>query len=272
MTVEAMLSPRQEATPLVSDLELESAILKGVASHRPVGQHKHILVIALQAQVHEQTGIWVPIDTLWGHLGGLYDLDALDSMSSSAPSLPDSPVALSPLQRPKRRRPRRGSASSGSSLSSPSPSPPPGPSRSARVIDSGHFARSFELPLGRAPDAGGSGSSSTRERRKSTPGPGPGAVRRDTDSAATSDDDEPDDWSALVYPRAIGGDEDEAAWEAGVAAQMERTEKKAGGSRRASGQGQDSGDEKRRRKGKKGKRGRGDSESEDERPAGRQRR
>ncbi|KAL1412604.1 hypothetical protein Q8F55_000351 [Vanrija albida] len=263
-----MLSPRHEATPLVSDLELESAILKGVASHRPVGQHKHILVIALQAQVHEQTGIWVPIETLWGHLGGLYDLEALDGMSSSTPSLPSTPVALSPLQRPKRRRPRRGSASSGSSLSSPSPSPPPGPSRSARVIDSGHFARAFELPLGRA-------ASAPRERRKSTPG----GVR--TDSAATSDDED-DDWSALVYPRALG-DEDTEAWDAAVRSQLARTGpergKSASASRRSS-----SGDDtpKKKRRGKKGKRGR-ESESEDEvgaardwaddqRPAGRQRR
>lgn len=75
----------------------ESAILKGVASHRPgqlrrcallrervltcaVGRHKHILIISLQSQVHEQTGVWVPIARLWDTLGELYNLDALDQM------------------------------------------------------------------------------------------------------------------------------------------------------------------------------------------------
>lgn len=39
-------------------------------------------MIALQADVHRQTGIWVSTASLWDALHGLYDLDALDAMVS----------------------------------------------------------------------------------------------------------------------------------------------------------------------------------------------
>lgn len=61
-----------------------------------VGRHKHILIISLQTQVHEQTGVWVPITRLWDTLGDLYNLDALDNMVCS--SIP--PPLLSPRRPP----------------------------------------------------------------------------------------------------------------------------------------------------------------------------
>lgn len=45
-----------------------------------VGQHRHLLMIQLQAQVHQRTGVWIMISDLWDRIGGLFDLDQLDHM------------------------------------------------------------------------------------------------------------------------------------------------------------------------------------------------
>lgn len=182
----------------MSELELESAILKGVSSHRPIGSHRHVLMIALQADVHRQTGIWVSTETLWESLAELYDLEVLDAMSSSPPSLPPSPNALSPIPDPRRRRPR---ARSGSPLSSPSPSPAHTSSRSAQIIDSRHFASVFELPVGCVPSM--------------TPDP-----------SVTPEGNELD-FASLLYARACAPGEEEEGWDEAVRKQLEASQEAA---------------------------------------------
>ncbi|TXT06257.1 uncharacterized protein COLE_05588 [Cutaneotrichosporon oleaginosum] len=147
-------------------------------------------MIALQADVHRQTGIWVSSATLWDALAQFYDLEALDAVSSSTPSLPPSPDPLSPIPHPTRRRPR---ARTDSPLSSPSPSPALPPSRSAQVIDSPHFASAFELPIRR--------------------------VSMTPDTSASPEEPDELDFSSLLYARAQG--KDEKGWDAAVRKQLE---------------------------------------------------
>jgi predicted Rossmann-fold nucleotide-binding protein len=41
-------------------------------------------MISLQADVHEETGVWVPVDNIWAQLRKMYDLEALDGMVSGS--------------------------------------------------------------------------------------------------------------------------------------------------------------------------------------------
>ncbi|WWC73865.1 uncharacterized protein I206_107837 [Kwoniella pini CBS 10737] len=84
--------------PSISELEMEAALLRSVIDIRPIGRHRHLLIIQLQSSMHKRTGIWISIEELWNRLTGLYDLEILDDMSSgSSISLPSSPNILSPL-------------------------------------------------------------------------------------------------------------------------------------------------------------------------------
>ncbi|BEI88789.1 uncharacterized protein CcaverHIS019_0201510 [Cutaneotrichosporon cavernicola] len=198
MSTLSSLEEKGNGGPVVSELELESAILKGVSSHRPIGRHRHVLMIALQADVHRQTGIWVSTETLWEALAELYDLEVLDAMTSSPSSIPPSPDPLSPIPNPRRRRPR---APSDSPLSSPSPSPALPPSRSAQIINSRHFASVFELPIGRMP-----------------------SMTPDTPVSPEAPADELD-FASLLYARAKGSEEE--GWDEAVRKQLDALEEAA---------------------------------------------
>ncbi|KAK4689857.1 hypothetical protein P7C73_g233, partial [Tremellales sp. Uapishka_1] len=125
-------SPEQaSATPTVTELELESALLRSIPEARPIGRHKHLIILKLQTELHRRTGLWIASDSLWDRLDDLYDLNALDDLSSNSEiSLPSSPRELSPLV-------RTGSLSP----------PPEAVGTSAAVINSMHFKRCFALPV-----------------------------------------------------------------------------------------------------------------------------
>ncbi|EJT48389.1 hypothetical protein A1Q1_02672 [Trichosporon asahii var. asahii CBS 2479] len=194
---------QHEATPVVSDLELIEAkdalrqmmsgfgltlCARGLRKDRGMfTQARH----TDQTQVHEQTGVWVPITRLWDTLGDLYNLDALDNMSSSTPSLPSSPDQLSPIPL-RHRRPKRSASLSSLSSSPPSPTDGPSESKSAKVINSAHFGRAFELP----------------------------PLRRDSGDEGEGPDSDDLEWHDLLYSRATGGDENEDEWKERIERQM----------------------------------------------------
>lgn len=59
-------------------------------THPLVGQHRHVLMIQLQAELYKRTKVWMPFEDLWDKVGEMFDLDRLDNMvclsSTSVPS------------------------------------------------------------------------------------------------------------------------------------------------------------------------------------------
>lgn len=52
------------------------------ADSHPVGQHKHILMIQLQAELQRRTGVWLPSVDLWDRIGEIFDIPRLESLVS----------------------------------------------------------------------------------------------------------------------------------------------------------------------------------------------
>ncbi|GFZ49872.1 hypothetical protein JCM24511_07275 [Saitozyma sp. JCM 24511] len=93
-------SPREQSastgtgtTDHLSELDLEVALLRSIPDARPIGRHKHLLVIQLQEEIHRRTGLWMEIPDLWERLGELYDLETLDDMTSQAAKVSQAKVS-----------------------------------------------------------------------------------------------------------------------------------------------------------------------------------
>ncbi|ORY34579.1 hypothetical protein BCR39DRAFT_513465 [Naematelia encephala] len=171
------------SAPLATELDVELALLKSLPEARPVGRNKHFGIIQLQATIHRRTGVLLDVSDLWSRLDDLFDMDALNDMaSSSTVSIPASPEPLSPLIRPRHSR-------STTSLSSISSSGHGGKeSRSAKVIDSRHFASTFEIPYLRGEE-------------------------RDASVSVTKESEESDQvWPGIIYPRAESGVQEDPTW------------------------------------------------------------
>ncbi|WVQ84832.1 hypothetical protein IAT38_006989 [Cryptococcus sp. DSM 104549] len=212
----------------VPEVDMETALLRSVIDIRPVGKHRHVLIMTLQNEVHQRTGIWVPVGTLWDRLGELYDLEALDEMASSSVSLPSSPHTLSPVLRPTPAS-ARSSNSPLSDLSSPRKpkrrAPPPargkdakrGRSRSARVIDSKHFREAFELPYLRGGPKGKEGRWESDEGSEEEDEGAEGSEKEDGEGEGgeggemevTSDNEV---WEGMIYPKAKGVEGADEPW------------------------------------------------------------
>lgn len=94
----------------VSEVELDIAFFRSLASIRPIGIHKHFRMIALQKSVLDMTGVTIPFEELWERMEDLYDLDELDDMFDESIPFP-SPRSLSPLLRTTPHRPPNPSTS-----------------------------------------------------------------------------------------------------------------------------------------------------------------
>ncbi|WVQ75747.1 hypothetical protein IAR50_005378 [Cryptococcus sp. DSM 104548] len=213
-----------------SELEIEIALLGCLGETRPLGRHKHVLIIQLQGAIHRRLGIWLPVGSLWQRLDELYDLDGLDELASEgSKTLPPSPVDLSP--RIPLSPPRSSSNSPLSDISSPSqPSPPSRGktkhpiSRSAQVLNSRHFRHVFDLPyfrLRRTPhsdeeqeDEDDDGGKEEEEEEDEE-----GDEERDSDEESDEDSFEFDldreeelAWQGIILSRAVAAEGTDEPW------------------------------------------------------------
>ncbi|TYJ51610.1 hypothetical protein B9479_007813 [Cryptococcus floricola] len=205
-----------------TELEIEIALLGCLGEARPLGRHKHFLIIRLQGAIHRRLGIWLTVDSLWERLDELYDLEGLDELASEGSnSLPPSPIGLSPREPSP---PRFSSNSPLSDISSPSHPAPRGKNRkapiskSARVLNSRHFKHVFDLPYFRKKQIHESEEEATDEEEEDKDGE---ADDKEDDSEEESDDgvfefelDGHDEmaWKAIIYPRAIAPDGTDEPW------------------------------------------------------------
>ncbi|ODN79313.1 hypothetical protein L202_03321 [Cryptococcus amylolentus CBS 6039] len=205
-----------------TELEIEIALLGCLGEARPLGRHKHFLIIRLQGAIHRRLGIWLTVDSLWERLDELYDLESLDELASEASnSQPPSPISLSPRD----PSPTRFSSNSPlSDISSPSHPAPQGKNRkvpiskSARVLNSRHFKHVFDLPYFRIKQRHESEEGTTDEEEEEKDGEADG---KEDDSEEESDDgvfefelDGQDEmaWEGIIYPRAIALDGTDEPW------------------------------------------------------------
>lgn len=223
----ASVSPTKRApspAPTITELDLEIAMLRCLGEIRPLGRYKHFLIIQLQTEIHRRTGSWLPIELLWQRLDKLYNLEGLDEMaSSSSVSIPSTPHTLSPrfplsprssssplsdlspqraksrkTRNPSNKTPSNANNKKGESLDI---------SKSARIINSEHFHRTFDLPYFK------SRYHLTEDEEEQS----------QKDSEEESDLDEPIEldgeeeriWQDMIYPRALAPEGTDASWQGG---------------------------------------------------------
>ncbi|OWZ52833.1 hypothetical protein C368_05068 [Cryptococcus neoformans 125.91] len=220
----ASVSPTKRTpspTLTITELDLEIAMLRCLGEIRPLGRYKHFLIIQLQAEIHRRTGSWLPIGLLWKRLDELYDLEGLDEMaSSSSVSIPSTPHTLSPRfplsprsslsplsdlspQRAKSRKaknssnktPSKANHKKGKSLDI---------SKSARIINSEHFHRTFDLPYFK------SRYHLTDDEEEESQGYS--ESESDADEPIELDGEEERIWQGMIYPRALAPEGTDDSW------------------------------------------------------------
>ncbi|KAL0255243.1 hypothetical protein I308_100040 [Cryptococcus tetragattii IND107] len=220
----ASVSPTRRAlspAPAVTDLDLEIAMLRCLGEIRPLGRYKHFLIIQLQTEIHRRTGSWLPIDLLWQRLDELYDLEGLDEMaSSSSVSIPSTPHTLSPrfplspqssisslsdvapqkAKSSKARNPNNKATSKANNKRGKSP----GISKSARIINSEHFHRTFDLPYFKSRYHLAEGEEERCQEDLED--------ESDSDEPRELDGEEERIWQDMIYSRALAPDGTDDSW------------------------------------------------------------
>ncbi|KAF9441464.1 hypothetical protein P691DRAFT_812758 [Macrolepiota fuliginosa MF-IS2] len=88
-------STKSAEEAFLTTVEGEISFFRSIMRARPVGQHRHFHVLAIQNAIQKDTGRLLHVESLWDKLQSCYDLDVLEAIEREAEgSNSTSPVAV----------------------------------------------------------------------------------------------------------------------------------------------------------------------------------
>lgn len=72
----------EEEIPMLDTVLGEISFFKSISRYRPVGLHRYFHVLSMQQVIKRETGVLVPIDSIWAKLEVCYNIEALESLVS----------------------------------------------------------------------------------------------------------------------------------------------------------------------------------------------
>lgn len=72
--------PLSDDKPVLETVLGEISFFRSITRHRPVGLHRFFHVLSMQQVIKRETGVFVPVDSIWAKIEACYNLDALESL------------------------------------------------------------------------------------------------------------------------------------------------------------------------------------------------